>query len=124
MTTLTEEKNKVCKSCGTLFPSISYWGKEYCSLKCRNREKRHRHKARDLNMIPKVESPYFAEVLNPTVEQLNTYADMIDKEQTNDKPISFTGVIPMWTAPPTVIFNQQQGIDKVQWLMFHPAMLD
>jgi hypothetical protein len=119
-----QTQTKICKSCGEPFPAVDYWGKEYCTLRCRNREKRHRHRARDLNLTMKVESRYFTEVANPTVAQLDAYATMVLKEQTDEKPVRFFGTCPHWLAPEGVIFVKSEGIDQDEWLMFHPAMLD
>ena len=104
------------------FTTIDYYGKEYCSLRCRNREKRHRHKARDLNLTMKVDNPYFIEIPNPTIEQLDVYAQMVLKEQTDDKPVRCYGTIPMWVPPHGLIWKQSEGVKPTEWLMFHPAM--
>jgi hypothetical protein len=69
-------------------------------------------------------SRFFAEVPNPTTEQLNVYAELMVKEQTNDKPIRFYGTIPMWTTPNGIVFAEQQGVEPKEWVMFHPAMLE
>jgi hypothetical protein len=52
------------------------------------------------------------------------YAELIVKEQTDDKPIRFYGTIPMWSTPTGVIFSEQQGIEPKEWVMFHPSMLE
>lgn len=119
-----QTKTKLCKSCGTPFVTLDYYGKEYCSLTCRNREKRHRHKARDLNLTMKVESRYFDEIANPSIMQLDAYAEMVRREATNDKPVKFFGTIPMWSPPTGIIFNKSEGIDYDEWLMWHPSMLE
>lgn len=74
--------------------------------------------------IVATESRFFAEVENPTTVQLSKYAELMREELTNDKPIRFYGTIPMWQPPDGIIFAEQHGLEKPEWLMLHPAMIE
>ena len=76
---------------------------------------------------PKVESRFFVEIHNPTLPKLVEMSKLVALEMTNDKPIRFTGAVPMWEAPPEVTFIHQQKLNETdpdEWLMFHPSMLE
>jgi len=123
-------KRHVCAECGEFFESGSPQAR-YCTLTCQRTAKSKRRALRDAKIhheqIVASESRFFTEVENPTIPQLSTYADMVAKELTNDKPIRFYGIVPMWSAPDGVIFSQQQKLregDPNEWLMFHPSMIE
>lgn len=129
-TTYSIMKQFVCAECGNTFESGSPQAR-YCTLTCQRTSKSKRRALRDAKVkheqVVASESRFFVEVKDPTPPQLSTYADMIAKELTNDKPIRFFGLIPMWPAPEGIVFTQQQKLrekDPDEWIMFHPSMVE
>lgn len=121
---------KVCRHCGNLFDAPRYYNKEYCKASCRRAAKNAREtkRSRDEAIVQGFantpDSRFFAQINNPTPEQLSKYAELLELDATNKKPIQFTGTIPMWQPPNGIIFNQSMGVEPTEWLMFHPSMIE
>lgn len=111
---------KVCRAtgCGKLYET-EVASSQYCTLKCRDGEKRRRRKLREseLTRTEQLDNRFFADITNPSVDQLNRFAELIKDELTDNKPIRFVGNVPMWTAPQGIQMVQQQGISPPEFLM-------
>lgn len=121
---------KICRMCGSEFQSPSYYGKKYCTTKCRRRAKNLRESGRTPAEVVKQmtkDERYFTVVDDPTNVQLDKYAELVLMEMTDGKPVCFTNTNIMWTPPQGLIWQLQQKQEPTEpdtWVMFHPAMLD
>lgn len=126
MTVVTKE----CPLCETVFESPRYYNKKYCSDRCRRRAKNYRSTKRYQDLHESVfnkDSQFFLQITNPTLEQLQKSAKLILDEATNDKPICVRGLIPPWTPPDGLVWQEQQRLtpdELTSFVMFHPAMLE
>lgn len=111
---------KVCRAAGCgKFYETEVASSQYCTLKCRDGEKRRRRKAREseLTRTEQTDNRFFADITNPSVDQLNRFAELIKDELTDNKPIRFSGTVPMWIPPQGVQMVQQQGVEPAEFLM-------
>lgn len=126
----TESVSKVCRMCGTMFQSPRYYGKMYCTAKCRRRAKNLRESGRAPEEVVKQmtqDERFFKIVDSPTNVQLDVYSRLILDEMTDDKPVAFTNLAIMWKPPEGLIWQHQQKAndnDPDTWVMFHPSMLE
>lgn len=126
----TQAVMKICRMCGTEFQSPRYYGKMYCTPKCRRRAKNLRESGRTPAEVVKqmlFDERYFKIVDNPTNVQLDVYAQLILKEMTDDKPIAFTNLSIMWKPPEGIIWLNPPKLndnDPDLWVMYHPSMGD
>jgi hypothetical protein len=114
--------SKVCANCGIQFGSVSPHA-AYCSLKCQNNAKRLRRKHRDASITGtfNTDARFYANVTDPTIEQLTSYAHFLATHPENERPVRFRGAIPMWTPPDTVDFIQtprENSTEPNEWVMW------
>lgn len=110
---------RICRACDTPFET-TIDRKEYCTLRCRDAEKRRRRKAKERELAPEHEQHdvrFFACVTNPTVGQLTEYSKLMLLEMTQNKPIQFFGEIPYFTTPSGIVLAEQFGVEPKQWIM-------
>jgi len=110
---------RICRACDAIFETTTD-NKQYCTLRCRDTQKRRRRKAREVELAPEHEQHderFFTCIKDPTVGQLVEYSKLMLLDMTNDKPIQFLGEVPYWTSPTGIVLAEQFGVEPRQWIM-------
>lgn len=100
-------KRHVCADCGQEFESGSPTAL-YCTTTCQRKAKAKRRSLRGVKAQVELnpnEQLFYANVTNPSIDTLSTYATKILNNETGDMPVKFTGLVPMWQPPNGIQFR-------------------